>query len=598
MTSNLPPTRVGTNRPWLLWINTVLAVLSGLGIGIWIWLLQNRSWLPDPSSDTGKRLLKSYSGTSGDVVLALLALCVITLVVLIRRTQEPSTESWRPWRWARSHPLVLALWTGYAVAMVHGSSWFYPELVGWYKDVISDHLLNNFSFRSDFLRETLKRDDYRFFPLAHQDLHILSWFTAYVKVWMLVSAAELFTIVVVSARFIRRLSGRNEIPGLLLITSLLLLFQPSTGTAFFQLIYSERLLTFLFSLYFASYLHHQKTLSATTFYSTILFALLGIFVKDIAIVLFLLPPLLTLALGSIGRMEGYPSLKQGNRNELNNSYKLELWLCSLILVFLASYIALSLLPSTYASSGAYSKGAEWTFRPDLRVWLLLAFSTWRGWRVTTGGSQANLLDCLNLAALAYGGSLFLLIGFQSSSYLALPIQLITVLDALWIWSGTIAPFLGSRTGQRATAGIGVAACIGWIGIEHQTDFSFQQQVSRIKISQASWQQTYSRLQGLAEERKEDGHAVNIIRDRSTWFSRKRHLGRLNYDRLIIHDPKAGTYTVEDGINEGSTYTPKAGDLLINIDRQPHDFTPPPVSDYDLIYRYDPSLHNGRIYSKR
>lgn len=598
MTSKLHPTDVGANRPWLLWINSVLALLSGLGMGIWIWLLQNRAWLPAPDSEAGKRLLKSYSGTSGDVVLALLTLSVITLVVLIRRTQEPPIESWNPWRWARCHPLVIALWAGYTVAMLHGSSWFYPELVGWYKDVISDHLLNNFSFRSDFLRETLKRDDFRFFPLAHQDLHILSWFTAYIKVWMLVSAAELFTIVVVSARFVRRLTRHEAIPGLLLITSLLLLFQPSTGTAFFQLIYSERLLTFLFSLYFASYLHHQQTRSAQTFYSTILFALLGIFVKDIAIVLFLAPPLVTLALGSIGRMEGYPRLRLNNQNEFNNSYKLELWLCSLILVFITSYIALSLLPSSYASSGSYSKGAELTLRPDLRIWLMLAYSTWRGWNITTGRSQANLLDCLNLAALIYAGSLFLLIGYHSSSYLALPIQLITVLDALWIWSETISPFLGSRTGQRATAGIGVAACLGLIGIEHQTGFSFLNQVSRIKISQDSWQQTYSRLQELARERKEDGHPVNIIRDRSTWFSRKRHLGRLNYDRLIIHDPQEGTYTVEDGIKEGSTYTPRAGDLLINIDRQPHDFTPPSTRDYNLIYRYDPSLHNGRIYIKR
>ena len=144
----------------------------------------------------------------------------------------------------------------------------------------------------------------------------------------------------------------------------------------------------------------------------------------------------------------------------------------------------------------------------------------------------------------------------------------------------------------------MAACLGWIGIEHQTDFSFLNQVSRIKISQDSWQQTYSHLQELAHERKEDGHPVNIIRDRSTRFSRKRHLGRLNYDRLIIHDPQEGTYTVEDGIKEGSNYIPRAGDLLINIDRQPQDFTPPSTSDYNLIYRYDPSLHNGRIYIKR
>jgi hypothetical protein len=46
-----------------------------------------------------------------------------------------------------------------------------------------EHLLNNFSLCQVFLRETMRRDDYRFFPLVRQDLHILSWFTKYVKMW-------------------------------------------------------------------------------------------------------------------------------------------------------------------------------------------------------------------------------------------------------------------------------------------------------------------------------------------------------------------------------------------------------------------------------
>jgi hypothetical protein len=32
------------------------------------------------------------------------------------------------------------------------------------------------------------------FPLAHQDLHILSWFSIHIKTWMLFSAAELIGI--------------------------------------------------------------------------------------------------------------------------------------------------------------------------------------------------------------------------------------------------------------------------------------------------------------------------------------------------------------------------------------------------------------------
>ena len=584
------------NSP-LAWINSVLAVVSGLGLGAWIWLLQNRSLLPDPSSNAGKQLLKHYSGSSHDVFLVLLAVAVITLVALIRRAPNTS-EALTPWRWARSHPLVLALWAGYTVAMVQGTSWFYPELVGWYKDVIADHLLNNFSFRHDFLRETMKRDDFRFFPLAHQDLHVLSWFTAYVKVWMLVSAAELFAIVVLSARFIRRITGRAAIPALLMITSLLLLFQPSTGTAFFQFTYSERLLTFLFCLYFASYLHYQRSKSQASFYSTILFGLIGIFIKDIAIVLFIAPPLITLALGSLGRMEGYPRFNLTNTSTLAKHYRLELWLCSLTLVFMCFYIVLSLLPSTYAAKGAYSKGGEFVFRPDWRFWLISSFTAWRALWIALGRIKANLLDGLNIAALLYGAALFWLIGWQSSSYLALPIQLITVLNALWIWSEAIAPTLQKRSSPRLTGAIGVIGCLGWISLEHLAGVSFFNTVANMKTRQDSWQQTYTTLESLAREQKANGADVNIIRNRTTWFSRKRHLGRLPYDRLIIHDPEAGTYTVEDGIGEGDTYTPQSGDLLINIDREARDFTTPKPGDYSLIYRYAPALHSGRIYRKQ
>jgi hypothetical protein len=176
--------------------------------------------------------------------------------------------------------------------------------------------------------------------------------------------------------------------------------------------------------------------------------------------------------------------------------------------------------------------------------------------------------------------------------------LITVLDALWIWSEAIAPTLQQRSSPRLTGAIGVIGCLGWISLEHLAGVSFFNTVANMKTRQDSWQQTYTRLESLARAQKANGADVNIIRNRTTWFSRKRHLGRLPYDRLIIHDPEAGTYTVEDGIGEGDTYTPQSGDLLINIDRESRDFTAPKPGDYSLIYRYAPALHSGRIYRKQ
>ena len=234
------------SRPLLTWINTTASVLIGLGLGCWIWLLQNRDHLPSPDSQAGKDLIKQYLIISHDLTIYFLILSAITLTILIRKNQtqtsnlQTNQKQLAPAKslrhFAKTHPLVLAVFTGYIVAMVQGTTWMYPELVGWFRTVPENHLLENFAFRSDFINETMRRSDYRFFPLAHQDLHILSWFTSYVKVWMLVSAAELFAILVISARFVCRLSGRAKVPALLLITSLLMLFHPATGMAFFQFI--------------------------------------------------------------------------------------------------------------------------------------------------------------------------------------------------------------------------------------------------------------------------------------------------------------------------------------------------------------------------
>jgi len=113
--------------------------------------------------------------------------------------------------------------------------------VGWYDSVLDDNLLNNFSLRHYFVKETMRRNDFRFFPLAHQDLYVLSWFTPYVKVWAMVSVAELIAIVALCCQFISKLTQKST-PSLLLMATVLMLFQPSTATAFFQLIYSERIL--------------------------------------------------------------------------------------------------------------------------------------------------------------------------------------------------------------------------------------------------------------------------------------------------------------------------------------------------------------------
>ena len=55
--------------------------------------------------------------------------------------------------------------------------------------------------------------------------------------------------------------------------------------------------------------------------------------KDIAIVLFVAQPALMLIAGSLGLMEGWPSWGSLGIKELGNENKLELWLCSLNVIF-------------------------------------------------------------------------------------------------------------------------------------------------------------------------------------------------------------------------------------------------------------------------
>ena len=81
--------------------------------------------------------------------------------------------------------------------MVRQASLFYKEIIGWYEDILQSHLLDNFSLRWSFIKETMFRNDFRFFPLSHKDLHILSWLTLYVSIWFLVNAIELFTIIII-----------------------------------------------------------------------------------------------------------------------------------------------------------------------------------------------------------------------------------------------------------------------------------------------------------------------------------------------------------------------------------------------------------------
>ena len=590
----------------LAWITGTSLLISAVGLGIWGWLVQNRGVLPDPNSDDGERLLNGYQAISH--VIALVGLAAVTLVItmlIVRARQQVSETSdarslgQNVLTFAREQPIALALFVAYAIAMVQGTNWMYPELVGWYPEVFSEHLLNNFSTRSDFIRETMRRTDFRFFPLAHQDLHILSWITAYVKVWMLVNAAELITIVILATRFVRRLSGSDgkHGPALLLITSLLLMLHPSTAESFFQFIFCERLLTLIFALYISAYLHYRHTKSITSFYSTWLCALIGLYIKDLAFILFLGPPLIAIILGSIGLMQDRTTPQQHTLKSWCQCYELELWLVGLLPIFLSSYTILSLLPSAYVNEGSYAEKRAVEFQPDWRFWFLAAITCTRLGLATLNRLRLQLLDTLNVTALIYALGLLLLVGFKSSRYLTLPIQLITVLNITWLWDCHVAPRLNQRMHWRTTACLGTAFTLSLLGAESQLSRpSFASKVNHMKRRQESWLGAYTNMNSIGRTLKQQGETVNIIYSSKSWLSRRRHLGRLRYDRLIEYDPKQNVYEIVDGINKDSTYQPIQGDLVLNIDKRVSDLAPILENKpFHELYRHNPRDESGAIF---
>ena len=606
MTSNPVLEEHGPGLKPLAWITGTSLLISAVGLGVWGWLLQNREVLPDPDSPGGERLLSAYQAVTHASVIGLLTAATLIITALIIRARAHVADRY-PQRsvaqslvsFAREQPLALALFAAYAIAMVQGTTWLYPELVGWYRDVFSEHLLDNFSARNTFIGETMQRTDFRFFPLAHQDLHILSWLTAYVKVWMLVNAAELIAIVILATRFVRRLSGSDpkQGPGLLIITALLLMVHPSTAQSFFQFIYCERLLTLIFALYISAYLHYRHTKSAASFYSTWLWALIGLYVKDLAFILFLAPPILAIVLGSIGLMHDRVQLQRRNLKAWLSDYALELWLVGLVPIFLSSYTILSLLPSTFVNEDSYAEQRTILFQPDWRFWFLAGLTTTRLVLAMVNRLRLQLLDTLNITALSYAMALLLLVGLNSSRYLTLPIQLITVMNATWLWSRWLAPRLNNHLPWRISASLGTATTLALVGAEStHVHPSFASRVQQIKQTQASWLGAYTQVDVIARELKQQGEPVNIIYNGRSWLSPRRHLGRLRYDRLIEYNPKQNAFVVVDGINKGATYRPNHGDLVLNIDKKVSDLAPIlGRSTYQQLYRHHQGDKSGVIF---
>ena len=414
---------------------------------------------------------------------------------------------------------------------------------------------------------------------------------------MLFSAAELIGIALLSIKFLNNLeSQKHAKTTTILLLSSLLLIHPSSGTAFFHVIYCERLLCLIFMLYINSYLDHLKTGNSSSLYSTFLWALIGIYIKDIAILLFVVPPISLWAADAI-----YLRLKTKQEtpqpSPFSQGYRLEHWLASLCLIFICSYIILALIPSSYMAEGAYNaKKATHDIVLDLRFYLFAFVVIVRAAAIATKKKLFGLLDAINLAALAYAFALFGTYKFDSTSYLALPFQLVATINIAWAWVQCVdKPKNQSLRGTKKLFGA-ILTSMAIISVDHATtQNTFASNVIDLKFEQAYVQSTYEKLDRISREIRNSGDDVNIITNQKSRFSVKRHLNRIPYKSLIEYIPSKNIYLVKDGAGKGSIYKPKIGDIIVNLDKK-IDLIEPILSNHktELIYRHNSSDRTGMI----
>ena len=346
---------------------------------------------------------------------------------------------------------------------------------------------------------------------------------------------------------------------------ILFLFDAATGFTFFQFIYSERIVVLILSLFCFYYTRSFQQHRTSDKYLCLLTALVGLFFKDTGFLLFTTPAFTVLVGGSIGLIASRPRLHRHSIQEWLRAYDLELCLCGLIVVLAACFFYLSYLPSLYAGVNAYDSHLRWSrFEPDLRLAVLALTVVVRSVQVFRGKLAFSALDAFNVGGMTYALGLFAMVGFRSSNYMALPVQFASTLNLVVLATWLIG-WLQTRGINTRTLGIGtVVACGGLIGIEHLERRDFVHRINKMQIAQDSWVKTLDKMDQISQQALIAGEEINIIYSKS-WFRNRGHLERLKFNRLIYYDLDLQTYTVMDGTGKGTSYQPKSGDFLLNID---------------------------------
>ena len=578
------------------WLNLCIAsgILCVLTLIAMFWVSGNNTFLPPPLSRQGYQLLETYNDWGHGLFITVL---LVSIAFLAKSAPfQWGTPFKSTLRAVRRHPLPSALLVSYALVMIHESSWFYKEILTWYDDINQGLLLSNFSLRDSFISESMGRNDFRFFPLSHQDLHLLSWLTPYVKVWAAVSAIELFATIAIAIQLIKRFVKQVNTTSLTWIACLIYLFTPSAAYNYFQFIYSERLLTLLFAVFALFYDRYQHDRQQRDGLVALAAALLGSFTKDTAILLFVTPAVVTVLTGSLGNPASNHHQPKTAPERWWKTYQLEAMLIGLIPIWTASFLTLSVLPSLYFGEARYDANLRFSsFELDLRTAWLTAFVLGRAVLLGRKTIRLQLIDSLNLSALLYSFALYALVGFKSTSYMALPVQWVALLDLLFLWSTWLEPRLQRRWPQTAINGLAILSSGLILTIEHRFAQTFISRWTDIHETQNSWRATLDQADTFARETRRKGEPVNLIFTKS-WFKHSDTIKRLPFDRLIYLDPDKKEYKILEGRNRKQLYQPQPGDLFLDIGSgnklKKYGID---ISDLELLYTFNPKVSNGRIY---
>lgn len=599
----------------LLWAATALMTLSAIALGFGHWLrLQSSQQLTTESTQQSAVLLK-YNLISHGFWLAVVIALLVGLWYeqqsnphcdqqskAVEANHEGKTHAvLKLWHQIKLQPVACLVLAGTSIFLIHEASWFYKEIIGWYDDIYADNLLNNFSLRPNLISETLTRNDFRFYPLAFADLQIFSWFTPYVKIWMIFNAIELIATIVIGVRIIKRTMQLPNARELLVMFSLLFIATAPSAFSYMQFIYSERMLTLLFAVFLWNYIDYRTTNSAKAANTAIGAALLGTFCKDTAIILFAVPAIATLVSDHLQPTNNSAeTFSFNNWQSWTNQHQFELRVIVLSLFFVTSFLYLTYLPSIVAGEQRYDANLSMAqFEPDARLTILTAYAGLRAFQIGLRGKGFTPLDGANLAALSYVGALYWLVGYSSTNYMALPMHLIAVIDILVLWCMGPRPWLQRKVSHQALAAAGFFSSAALIYIELQFPGNAYARIKNIMRTHRSWRATFNQSALVLREAKQQGNEVNVIITKS-WFRRFNHLKRLHYDRLVYLNEDSNTYLIIDGKNKGSTYKPRPGDFFLDLDTGKRRIKEYGINIKNLeqIYKFSPNVSNGHIYIHR